>query len=219
MSTTLTIIDQRLKDSVAHQLEWDPALDASMVGVTAQDGVVTLTGYVDTYAAKLAAERSARHVFGVKAVANKLEVKLASERIDPDIAKDALDALKNRIDVPLGVSVTVRDGFITLGGTVEWMYQKMGAERAVKYLRGVRGVFNQIALKPSVSPKDVQKRITDALHRHADIDARRIHVEAEGAKVILSGTVRSWIEKDEAQRAAWAAPGVITVDNRIAVVP
>ena len=129
----LTVIDQRLKDSVAYQLDWDPEVDASLISVSAQDGVVTLAGYVNTYAAKLFAERAARRVYGVKAVANELEVRLATERIDPDIAKDALDALRNRIDVPLGITVTVRDGHITLAGTVEWIYQKMGAERAVKY--------------------------------------------------------------------------------------
>jgi len=219
MSTTLTILDQRLRDSVMHQLAADPQVDASLVGISAQEGVVTLSGYVDSYAEKLAAERSCRHLYGVKAVANELEVRLAAERIDPEIAKAALEALKNRIDVPLGIAVTVRSGHLTLSGVVEWMYQKMAAERAVKYLRGVKGVFNQITLKPVVTPKDVQKQIIDALHRHADIDARGIHVEAEGSRVTLSGTVRSWMEKDEAQRAAWRVPGVTVVDNRVSVVP
>jgi osmotically-inducible protein OsmY len=219
MSTTVTVQDERLRNAVSNHLESDPEVDASLIGISAKDGIVTLSGYVETYAGKLAAERAARRVYGVRAVANELEVRLAIGRIDPDIARDALDALKNRIDVPLGIAITVRDGFISLTGSVEWMYQKMSAERAVKYLRGVRGVLNHITLKPRVSPTDVQKRIVEALHRHADIDARRIHVEAEGPKVILSGSVRSWIEKDQAQRAAWRAPGVSAVDNRISVVP
>lgn len=219
MSTTLTILDQRLRDAVMHQLDSDPQVDASLVGVSAQEGVVTLSGYVNSYAEKLAAERSCRRVLGVRALANELEVRLAVERIDPEIARQALEALKNRIDVPRGIAVTVRNGHLTLSGVVEWMYQKAAAERAVKYLRGVKGVFNQITLSPSAVPKDVQKRIIDALHRHADIDARRIHVEAEGSRVTLSGTVRSWMEKDEAQRAAWRVPGVAVVDNRISVVP
>jgi len=219
MSTTLTMVDERLKMTVMNQLAWDPEVDASLIGVSARDGVVTLSGFVDTYAGKLAAERATRRVYGVKAITNQLDVRLSRDRIDPDIARDALDTLKNRVDVPLGIGVTVRDGHITLTGEVEWMFQKMAAELAVKYLRGVRGVRNSITIKPVVSPKDIQRRITEALHRDADLDARRIHVEAEGPKVILTGTVRSWTEKDEALRAAWRAPGVVLVDNRINVVP
>jgi osmotically-inducible protein OsmY len=219
ITTTITSADMSLRDAIMRQLEWEPGVDASMIGVTAQDGVATLSGYVDTYAAKLAAERAARRVYGVKAIANELEVRLSHERIDPDIARDALDALKNHVDVPAGIGVTVREGHITLTGSVEWMFQKLAAERAVKYMRGVRGVFNQISITPRISPKDVQKRITEALHRHADLDARRIQVEAEGGRVVLTGNVRSWREKDDAVLAAWSAPGVTAVESRINVIP
>lgn len=219
MSTTLTVLDQRLRDSVMHQLAADPQVNASLIGVSSQEGIVTLSGYVDSYVEKLAAERSCRRVYGVRALANELEVRLAAERIDPDIARGALEALKNHVDVPLGIGVTVRSGYVTLSGVVEWMYQKVAAERAVKYLRGVKGIFNQVTLKPGVVPKDVQKRITEALHRHADLDARRIHIDTDGNRVTLSGVVRSWTERDEAQRAAWLVPGVAIVDNRITVIP
>ena len=219
MSTTLTTIDQSLRDAVSHQLSWDPQVDAALIGVTTQDGVATLSGYVDTYTAKLAAERAARKVFGVKAVANELEVRHAQTPIDPDIAKHALHALQSHVSVPKGIGVTVRDGHISLTGRVDWMYQKVAAERAVKALRGVRGVFNQIEVKPTLTPYDIQRRIVEALHRHADVDARRIHVETLAGTVILSGVVRSWTEQDEAVRAAWSAPGVVAVDNRLSVVP
>ena len=219
MTLTLTSRDQALRDAVTRQLAWEPSFDESLVGVSAEDGIVTLSGFVDTYTAKLAAERAVRRVYGVRGIANELEVKLAHDHIDPDLARDALDALKKHVDVPLGLGVTVRNGHLTLTGEVEWMFQKMAAEKAVHGLRGVRGVTNQIQIKPRTSPKDVEKRIADALHRYADVEARRIHVKADGGRVTLSGNVRSWRERYDAMQAAWAAPGVAVVDNRIEVVP
>jgi osmotically-inducible protein OsmY len=147
------------------------------------------------------------------------DVRFAHDRIDPDIARDALDALSRHLNVPPGIAVTVREGEITLTGTVEWMFQKLAAERAVRYVKGVRDVVNDVVVTPKVSPNDVQTYVLKALHRHADLDAHRIRVTAEDGRVILDGDVRSESEKDEAFRTAWAAPGVTTVNNRLVIVP
>lgn len=211
--------DAQLHDAVQYQLEWEPEINAREIGVAASDGVVTLTGFVNTYAEKLAAERAAKRVYGVQAVANDLHVKLRDERTDSEIAKDALHSLQSHTAVPRDVKVTVRDGFVALEGTLDWMYQKRAAESAVKYLKGVKGVSNLIHLIPPVSTGQVKAKIEEALRRNAEVDSRRIRVEAEDSTVTLSGNVRSWAERQEAERAAWGAPGVTRVANHIIVTP
>ena len=210
-------IDQRLKDSVAYQLEWDPQLDASLPRLRQEAS----SRSPDTSTATRQARRRAREPAGIRRQSRRQRdrVRLASERIDPEIAKDALAALTNRVDVPLGITVTVRDGHITLGGTgrVDVSENGGGTSREVPARCAWR--LQPHSAQAKSLPKDVEKRITAALHRHADIDARRIYVSAEGGTVVLGGSVRSWIEKDEAQRAAWRHPASCPVDNRISVVP
>jgi osmotically-inducible protein OsmY len=211
--------DTQLHESVQRQLEWDPEIDASDIAVLASDGVITLTGFVHTYAAKLAAERSVKRVRGVRAVANDIQVALRTERIDPDIAKDALHALRVHTSVPDRITVIVRHGFLTLEGTVEWMFQKAAAGRTVMYLDGVKGVTNLIQVKPSASAGQIKAEIDEALRRHAEVDAQHVGVSVEGPVVTLSGHVKSCHEKQEAERAAWAAPGVTRVENHLVVTP
>ncbi len=214
--------DRELKQHVENALDWEPSIDAADIGVSVDAGVITLRGDVGSYATKSVAERVALRVYGVKAVANDLTVRLATgyERNDTDIAQAAVTALKWSAVVPQNhVTVSVSNGWLTLNGTVTWQYQKSAAARSVRDLAGVKGVTNAITLRPQVQPGDIQAKIEGAFKRSAEIDARRVTVTAVDGKVVLSGNVRSWAERREAERAAWAAPGVAQVDDRITVVP
>jgi osmotically-inducible protein OsmY len=214
--------DKDLKQHVQSALDWEPSLDASDIGVSADEGVVTLRGNVASYAEKVTAERVALRVYGVKGVANDLSVHLASlfERTDTEVAQAAVAALTWNTTVPHDrVTVTVTNGWLTLKGTLDWQYQKDAAARAVRDLTGVKGLTNSIVVQPRVKTIDVRDKIEAAFKRSAEIDARRVNVTATDGKVILSGNVHSWAERQEAERAAWAAPGVTQVEDRLAIVP
>jgi osmotically-inducible protein OsmY len=218
-TATLKHTDQEIQADVMAELRWDPSVPPNEIGVVVKDGVVTLTGTVDTYMKKWRAEEVAHRVNGVIAVANEIQVRSIGERTDSDIAAAALHALSWNSTIPQGkVHVTVDKGWITLKGEVEWQYQRQEAERAVRRLLGVKGVSNLITVKPAATPSDLKKRIQDALVRNAQIDADGITVEVEGSKTILRGKVRSWAEREEAERVAWLAPGITSVDNRISLL-
>lgn len=212
--------DEQIQADVLEELKWDTRVRANEIGVAVKEGIVTLTGWVESYIQKIAAEEAARRVRGVKAIANDIEVRLpgSSERTDTDLAKAVVNALKWEAAIPTDkVQVTVSNGWVTLKGEVEYGFQRRFAERAVQRLSGVKGVTNLIVVKPRVAPKDLKQNIEKALIRNAEMDAKKITVEVEGSKVILRGTVRSYAEKEAAGEAAWSAPGVTEVDNRIEV--
>jgi osmotically-inducible protein OsmY len=220
MSTaTLTETDKHVRDDVVRQLEWDPEVDASAIGVVAARGVVTLTGSIDSYAGKLAAERAAKQVHGVRGVANELEVRLIAVRSDADITADAVRALELRATVPDTVQAAVHHGHVTLTGTVAYLAQSRAAESAVRHVKGVRGIFNHIEVATGAVRRDVRKRIAAALHRDATVQAQRVSLSVDGDVVTLSGVVATCQQRDAAEQAAAKASGITRVVNQIVVEP
>ena len=212
--------DIQLQRDIMDELAWEPSVDAAGIGVSAEGGVVTLSGEVKSFPEKWAAERAAQRVSGVRALSDQIAVALpgTSHHSDTDIAHAAANSLDWNVSVPRNrVKVLVKDGFITLDGNVDFYYQKAAAEEAVRHLTGVRGVYNQLAVKPVVMAGDVKSKIEKALERAAEVDAQKIQVEAQDHRVILRGKVRTWLERDEAERAAWSAPGVSNVQNDIRI--
>jgi osmotically-inducible protein OsmY len=210
--------DIELREDVEEELEWEPSVDERRIGVSVTDGIVTLTGQVGSYAEKWNAERAVERVEGVKGIANEIEVHLVGQHSDTDLAKAAADALEWNSLVPSDrVTVRVENGWVTLRGEVDYDYERRAADRAVRYLEGVRGVSNLITVAPRVEPKEVKKEIERSFQRMAVLDAKNITVQVDGGEVILRGSVGSWAERHEAEKAAWAAPGTTSVKNYITV--
>ena len=213
--------DIEIQEDVISQLKWEPFLKASDIGVVVKNGIVTLSGTVANYSQKLAAERAAKKVTGVRGIAEDIQIGVSPvfRKNDTEIAESVLNALKWHSAVPEEkVKVKVEDGIVKLEGEVEWEYQRSSAKDAVDHLLGVRNVVNNISVKPKVSVADIKNKISAAFHRTATIEADRISVEVVGNKVILEGKVRSYAEKEDAMDAAWAAPGITTVENNLELV-
>jgi osmotically-inducible protein OsmY len=212
--------DYELQQEVLDELEFEPSVNAAHIGVAANAGVITLTGFVSSYAEKLAAERAVRRIKGVKALAEEIEVRLPSDKMlaDHEIAGRAADILKWRVGLPASrIGVKVEKGIVTLTGDVDWRYQKSEAEAAVHNLSGVAGVASFIRVNSPIPVTEVKEKIQRALRRNAELDASRITVQTDGGKVVLGGKVHAWYERDIAERAAWSAPGVTDVQDHIQV--
>jgi osmotically-inducible protein OsmY len=214
--------DSEIERDVKEELSWNPDLNADYIAISVKKGVVTLAGFTRSYTDKFEAEAAAKRVAGVVAIANDIEVRIPSvdERPDPEIARDAVAVIKSQLPISSEkIKVVVKNGWITLEGQAEWQYQRSTAENAVRRIKGIKGVSNMIQLKPHAQPSEIKKKIQDAFRRNAEVDSNRIIVEADGSVVTLKGTVRSWIEREEAERAAWAAPGVTSVVDQVVVAP
>jgi osmotically-inducible protein OsmY len=214
--------DSDIRRDVEDELRWDPDIDDTDIAVNVNNGIVTLAGFIRSYVQKYQAETAAKRVAGAVGVVNDIEVRLPDidERPDPEIVRDAIARIKSELPYSWdGIRVIARNGWLTLEGEVEWNYQRQRAEEAVRRVRGIKSVTNNIIVKPRVAPVEIRRKIEEALRRAAEVDASRISVETVGNEVILRGTVRSWAERQEAERAAWSAPGVAKVDNRIIVSP
>jgi osmotically-inducible protein OsmY len=222
LEAIMTRTDAEIQRDITDELKYDPSFEDDDIAVAVRDGVVTLAGYVKSYLDKWKAERVASRIKGVKAIANDLEVRLpsSSERSDPDIARAAVDALRWNVSVPHDrIKVKVEKGWVTLEGDVDWYFQREAAARAVRSLTGVRGVTNLITVKAQPTPEDVKQKIKEALQRGAQFDADRITVDVDGHRAILRGTVRSYAERRDAERAALNAPGITEVENKLIVDP
>ena len=211
--------DEQIRQNVIEELEWEPEIrDASAIGVAVDQGVVTLSGDVDSYWQKMAAEKAVKRVAGVNTVVQEIKIKLSGEYDDMDIAREVRSALDLNLSIPNdAIKAEVQDGSVTLEGEVDWIYQKTEAENSIEHLAGVKEVFNNITIKQHAQSAGIKSGIQKALQRMASLDANRISIETLDGKVILRGTVRSWAERDEVEKAACAAPGVSEVEDRIAV--